>query len=164
MSEEKKDLARRESPGVHAKDRLTHARRKLGSLLSKAGREILPRDERIPAQDINLPKVADVVFGYVFHPMNERRGLGPEKIPFDMTDVLIQLGYILPFKTDDYRRKFPEAYQKTRQQLWDLHKLGALEVKLDDEPNSHGESIRYRVTDKNLLRQIAESQTNTPSK
>lgn len=109
-----------------------------------------------------MKRVATTIDDYVFHPMNERRNLTPDKIPFDMTDIMIQLGYILPLKTDDYRRKFPEAYHTVRKQLWDMHTIGALNADSRDEPNSHGEQIFYKVADRNLLKRIATGEDITP--
>ncbi len=137
--------------------------RRIRGALGQLRETLVPIDREIPLEDITLQKTADVVNDYVSHPGNERRGLRPEELPFDITDILVEMGYNATlFRTGDFMKKHPEAYGIARRRLLEVSQMGGIKMEELPEASSHGETIAYRVADLKTLREIASGEIQPP--
>lgn len=109
------------------------------------------RNKKVPIEEINEQKIAETILQKLGNPLRESRFANP----FDITDVIANLGYIGVFNTTDYLKKFPDVYGKTKQALWSLEQDGIIESKHFDEPDMRGETIEYKVTDEKKLQSLS---------
>lgn len=139
-----------------------HARRpllrKAIDLLRKAGGELLPKDEKVPLEEINEHTVARVIDQSLGNPLQERVNGDRYANPFDIVSVITELGYIAPSSFADYMKKFPKEYQATRVALWNLHQQGVLDINDQEQSSPHSEIRYYKVVDSDLLNQIAQGE------
>ena len=146
----------------------THARqplsRKIKGVLRELFETLVATDEKISPENITLQKTADIINNYVSHPSNKRRGFHPEEIPFDITDMLVQMGYTATFlRTGDFMKKHPQAYNIIRKRLSEVSQKGGIQMKELSVPSSHGETIAYQVADLKILRKIASGEIKPPN-
>ena len=108
------------------------------------------REKQVQLEDITERKVAEVIDQYLYNPLQARMGQD-KRLPFDITDVLTNMGYISAIP-DSYQRRFPDAYRLSRIALLKLYNMGILDIKLDEEgTNIHGEDMLYKVTSEEKL-------------
>lgn len=108
------------------------------------------REKQVQLEEITERKVAKVIDQHLYNPLRARMGQD-KRLPFDITDVLTNMGYISAIP-DSYQRRFPDAYRLSRIALLRLYHRGILDIKLDEEgTNVHGEDMLYKVADENKL-------------
>ncbi len=138
--------------------------RRIRGALGQLRETFVAIDKKIPPEDITLQKTADVINEYVSHPSNERRGFRPEQIPFDITDMLVQMGYGATFlQTGDFMEKHQQAYSIVRRRLSEASQMGGVQMEELSVPSSHGETIAYHVSNLEILRKIASGEIKPPS-
>lgn len=133
--------------------KLASFRQKLANLKNSYVEHAL---DRVPVKEITGDKVAETILKKLGNPLQERMGHDRYANPFDITNIITNLGYIGTWASTDYLKKFPEVYSATRQALFSLEQAGALESRDANEPNHHGETKYYRVVDIELLKDIIE--------
>lgn len=106
----------------------------------------------IPIDKINVSTVASTIDTSVYNPLQKDRFANG----FDLGTLLANMNYFVTWETDDYREKYPEAYQTTRQKLQELVHKGILEMKPLKKPTRHGETIWYTVVDEAKLKEAAK--------
>lgn len=121
-------------------------------------------DVKIPPEDITLQKTAAVIDEYVSHPSYGMRGFRVGEITFDITDILIQMGYEPTlWKTGDFMEKHPQVYGIARRRLTEASRMGGIQMEELRESSSHGETIIYHVANLEILRKIASGEIKPPS-
>ena len=163
LPQEPKPDAGGEKPPVrtHAHQPLS---RRIRGVLGQLRETFVAIDEKIPPEDITLQKTADVINKYVSHPSNERRGFHPEEIPFDITDMLVQMGYGATFlRTGDFMEKHRQAYSIVRRRLLEASQMGGVQMEELPMPSSHGETVAYHIANLEILRKIASGEIKPPS-
>lgn len=138
--------------------------RRIRGVLGQLRETLVPIYKKIPPEEITLQKTADVISKYVSHPSNERRGFRPEEIPFDITDMLVQMGYESTlWQTGDFMEKHPQAYTIVRRRLLEASQMGSVRMEELPASTSHGETIIYHVSNLEILRKIASGEIKPPS-
>ncbi|MCL5435018.1 MAG: hypothetical protein M1405_01380 [Patescibacteria group bacterium] len=138
--------------------------RRIRGALGQLRETLVAIDREIPLEDITAQRTADVISRFISHPSNERRGLRPEELPFDITDILVEMGYDATlFRTGNFMKKHPEAYGIARRRLLEVSQMGGVQMEELPEPSSHGEIIAYRVADLETLRKIASGEIKPQS-
>lgn len=122
--------------------------------------DVAPR--KIPVEEITDSEVAKVILKWMGNPANERLGAGKWDNPFDITYILTYEGYTVLSNNTDFFKKYPEAYQATRRALLKLSNQGALIMEAIEKPNSHNETLFYKVENEKVLRQISQRQNMSP--
>lgn len=116
----------------------------------------------IPLKEINEQRVAKTITHDIWA---ERTRLGDKSNqPISTSTVLFHLGYATG--SGDYFKRFPREYQKVQLVLRELEKNGCLEqLPPANTPNYNKESIFYRVSNKEGLKELAANpQTGLPAK
>lgn len=150
-----------ETPGRIQKS-LVHVRRALAHTFTEVKKgissmDLLPRDEKIPLEKIDEYTVAKTVDTSTYNPLRDRAGQDPRS-PFDVADVLKNMGYITPI-SGDYYRKFPEAHRLTRIALFRLAEQHVIDMKVADEKTINGEDIKFKITDEAKFQQYLREET-----
>jgi len=135
---------------------LGHARRVLAHTLTEVKKgissmELIPRDEKIPLEQIDEYTVAKTVDTSTYNPLRDKAGQDPRS-PFDVADVLKNMGYITPI-SEDYYRKFPEAHRRTRIALFRLAEQHVIDMKVADEKTINGEDIKFKIANEAKFQQ-----------
>lgn len=138
--------------------RLTGVLGTLGRRVVSFGRDLLPIDEKVPFKDINAPRVARVIYENVRNPLTQ----DPWRNPFDITTVMANSGYVALLNSTDYRKRFPQEYAEFQRSLRELANQGVIEGRLIPHPNSHNETMFYKVVDPELLEGIAKHPAPKP--
>lgn len=118
---------------------------------------------KIPPEDIDEHSIAKVILTQLGNPAQKKLKGGKWVNPFPIVDVLANAGYVGILNNTDYAKKFPEAYQKTRGSLWLLVREGVLETLALEEPDMNGETIYYKVTNEEHLREFAKGKPKIQS-
>ncbi len=106
----------------------------------------------IPTEKINTSTVASTIDTSVYNPLQKDRFVNG----FDLGTLLANMNYPVTWESDDYRDKYPEQYQVTRQTLQQLVHQGVIEMQALEKPTKHGETIWYRVIDEAKLKELAK--------
>ncbi len=160
-SNEKPPVPHRENPNQDT-DRQPLSRRIRGAL-GQLRETFVAIDKKIPPEEITLQKTATIIDEYISHPSNEIRGFRPEEIPFDITDMLVLMGYPSTlWKTGDFMEKHPQAYAIVRRRLSEASQMGGVRMEELRERTSHGETIAYYANPE-ILRKIASGEIKPQS-
>ena len=138
----------------------TKVRERTRSLTRKIIDKLHPK---IPLEEIDEHSIAKVILTQLGNPAQERLTGNRWANPFPIVDVLANAGYVGIWNNTDYAKKFPQAYQKTRAALWQLAKEDVLETLALEKPDINGETIYYKVTNEEHLREFAKEKTKIQS-
>ncbi len=150
-----------EKPKPQTPTRTANFRQKLAGIAKATVDNLIVTEKKVPVEEITTDKIADTILNKLGNPLQERMGQNRYANPFDITSVITELGYVGVWSNTDYLRKFPQVYNATRQALFTLEQEGVLESRDFEEPNVHGETKYYKVTDAQILSNFVTRAKNT---
>lgn len=134
-------------------------RKRIVRIVGGLRKGLVPAPEKIQPDKIDEHAVANTIFWNINNPLRERLGMDQWANPFTIVDVLANMGYVATWHGSDYRQKFPEVYQKTRTMLQRLADRQALTI-YQQPLDANNETLLYKVTKPDLLKDLANIQTD----
>ena len=102
----------------------------------------------VPVEQINPGRIARLLDEQVHNPFGKDRF----RNGFNINTILGNMNYYATLQGEDLSTRYPEAYDKTQEALWELHQRGVLGVIRD--PQAQERIIGYKVIDEPKLMEI----------